>query len=680
MRMLELTVRLLTGTRYTDTSSGFRAFDREVLEFFARTYPSEYMESVEALVQASYEGFRIVEIPIGMNARAGGDPSTMHAKLAYHYFRVIVTLLVRSRRRPPRAAPDASGARSGVVLEPASAEPTRHEAVRTSDAERRRLAGRSDQPAGTAMTPSLLAALLAGEADGLDQIGEMSPRTHAAVFVATVICVGFILRLVRRHGLRSKYTLLWLSLAVVLAALGVFPGLLVAASRVLGINYPPAAFLTLATGFLFLIVIQFSWELSRIEERTRMLAGACGPARRRGRSPAQRPRRGRYPCPTRPGPNANTARPTAPPRVTPRPGTPRSRTRPDPGLRLRRHSVPVTTVSDRPTTSPPARLAYEPSLDGLRGLALMAIIVYHSGLDWAPGAFLSVSTFFTLSGFLITALLLAEHQRDGGISLRQFWSRRLRRLLPASVAVIAAITAAAIWFADSTQLARLRGDALASLAYVANWRFIATGDSYAAGFESPSPFTHFWTLAIEEQFYVALPLLVVLVLAVARGSRRMLSVVFIALTVASLLWSMHLESSGATTDRLYFGTDVRCAELFAGALLAVWWMRRDDPLGRPWTAVGAGVGAARAGDHAPVVDGGGSHRARLLPRRPARVCGADPAGHPRMPRWRRAGLAGDPLATRWCGSARSPTAPICCTTRCCCGSASSRRCRRWYGC
>lgn len=108
MRMLELTVRLLTGTRYTDTSSGFRAFDREVIEFFARTYPAEYMESVEALVYANYEGFRIVEVPIGMNARAGGDPSTMHAKLAYHYFRVIVTLLVRARRRPAerrRAAP-----------------------------------------------------------------------------------------------------------------------------------------------------------------------------------------------------------------------------------------------------------------------------------------------------------------------------------------------------------------------------------------------------------------------------------------------------------------------------------------------------------------------------------------------------------------------------------------------
>ncbi len=127
MRMLELTVRLLTGTRYTDTSSGFRAFDREVLEYFARTYPSEYMESVEALVQASYEGFRIVEVPIGMNARAGGDPSTMHAKLAYHYFRVIVTLLVRSRRRPRRDAPDAAA--TAVSLEPASAEPIGRDAA-----------------------------------------------------------------------------------------------------------------------------------------------------------------------------------------------------------------------------------------------------------------------------------------------------------------------------------------------------------------------------------------------------------------------------------------------------------------------------------------------------------------------------------------------------------------------
>jgi peptidoglycan/LPS O-acetylase OafA/YrhL len=238
----------------------------------------------------------------------------------------------------------------------------------------------------------------------------------------------------------------------------------------------------------------------------------------------------------------------------------------------------VTTLTAPADAPPAAALPYEPGLDGVRGLALLAIIVYHSGLDWAPGAFLSVSTFFTLSGFLITALLLAEQHRGGRISLSRFWSRRLRRLLPASLVCIAGITLAAVVFADSTQLSRLRGDALAALAYVANWRFIAAGDSYAAGFESPSPFTHFWTLAIEEQFYIALPVVVVGVLLVARGSRRALTAVLGLLTVASLGWSIHLEGLGASTDRLYFGTDVRCAELLVGALLAVWWMRRDEPL------------------------------------------------------------------------------------------------------
>lgn len=108
MRSLELTVRLLTGRRFTDTSSGFRAFDAEVLEYFARTYPSEYMESVEALVNCVYEGFRVVEVPIEMNDRAGGAPSTMHLKLAYHYLRVIVTLLARARRRPGSGTPAVS--------------------------------------------------------------------------------------------------------------------------------------------------------------------------------------------------------------------------------------------------------------------------------------------------------------------------------------------------------------------------------------------------------------------------------------------------------------------------------------------------------------------------------------------------------------------------------------------
>lgn len=123
-----------------------------------------------------------------------------------------------------------------------------------------------------ALPSSLTGPLLAADVDGLDEFGEMTPRTHALVLLATLLCVVFILRLVRRYGLRSKYSLLWLTLAVLLAALGVFPGLLVAASRLVGIHYPPAAFLAVAVGALFLIVIHFSWELSRLEERTRILS------------------------------------------------------------------------------------------------------------------------------------------------------------------------------------------------------------------------------------------------------------------------------------------------------------------------------------------------------------------------------------------------------------------------
>ena len=218
-------------------------------------------------------------------------------------------------------------------------------------------------------------------------------------------------------------------------------------------------------------------------------------------------------------------------------------------------------------------IGYHRGLDGLRGLALVAIFVYHSGAGWVPGAFLSVSTFFTLSGFLITALLLVERERTGRISLRAFWARRLRRLLPASLAAVSLIVIAAVALADSGQMGRLRVDALAALAYVANWRFIAAGDTYGAAFASPSPLTHFWTLAIEEQFYVVLPLVVVLALGRTRSLRR-IGVVFGLLLAASVIWGNILVNSGATISRLYFGTDTRAAELAAGSLLAIWWQSR----------------------------------------------------------------------------------------------------------
>ncbi len=111
MRLLEFTLRVLSGRTFTDTSSGFRAFGRPVLEFFARTYPSEYMESVEALLAATYEGFRIVEVPIQMHERAGGTPSNIRIKLAYHYVRLMVSLVTNASRRRPGS--DRARARAG---------------------------------------------------------------------------------------------------------------------------------------------------------------------------------------------------------------------------------------------------------------------------------------------------------------------------------------------------------------------------------------------------------------------------------------------------------------------------------------------------------------------------------------------------------------------------------------
>jgi peptidoglycan/LPS O-acetylase OafA/YrhL len=236
-----------------------------------------------------------------------------------------------------------------------------------------------------------------------------------------------------------------------------------------------------------------------------------------------------------------------------------------------------SAVADVAPEEPSISLGYHPALDGLRGLALLAIIVYHSQVGWAPGAFLSVSTFFTLSGFLITGLLLVEHRRTNRISLGGFWSRRLRRLMPAATAAVIAIVFATWIFGDSTQLARMRGDALASLGYVANWWFIGQGDQYGASFASPSPFTHFWTLAIEEQFYVVLPALVTVVLAVSRGSRRALAWVFGAIVALSMARAFILLSRQVSFDRLYWGTDIRVVEFISGSYLALAWSYRPNP-------------------------------------------------------------------------------------------------------
>ena len=220
-------------------------------------------------------------------------------------------------------------------------------------------------------------------------------------------------------------------------------------------------------------------------------------------------------------------------------------------------------VVRRPTGS--GRLAHIAALDGVRGLAVLAVVVYHLDADLLPGGFLGVSLFFTLSGFLITNLLVAEWRATGTIDLGSFWSRRFRRLLPASVAGIAlVIVLSPAWTAN--QLASLPGDVAGALGYVANWRFITGGDRYGAGFEAPSPLLHYWSLAIEEQFYLVVGALTV-VLAAGRSLRRWLTV-FGLLGVVSIIATVVLHDP-LETDRIYFGSLTRMAELIAGVLLAL---------------------------------------------------------------------------------------------------------------
>jgi peptidoglycan/LPS O-acetylase OafA/YrhL/lysophospholipase L1-like esterase len=231
-----------------------------------------------------------------------------------------------------------------------------------------------------------------------------------------------------------------------------------------------------------------------------------------------------------------------------------------------------------------SRAARHPALDGLRGFALVAILCFHSGFPWAKGAIFSVSTFFTLSGFLITGLLIDEHAEHGRIDLKRFWTRRIRRLLAAQLMALLGIALFAIFVADADQLHRLRLDALSTLVNFANWRFILSGQSYADLFRAPNPVLHTWSLAIEEQFYVLFPVVVAGVLTFARGRRRALGVVLVALILASIGLNLVFR---ADHTRVYYGTDTRLAELLLGGLLAL--------------VVGSGGGVELASRPRPVV-------------------------------------------------------------------------------
>ncbi len=208
-----------------------------------------------------------------------------------------------------------------------------------------------------------------------------------------------------------------------------------------------------------------------------------------------------------------------------------------------------------------------PGLEGLRTPALIAVLIYHQDHSLVPGGFLSVSLFFTLSGFLITSLLLREHDRSGRIDVTRFWSRRVRRLLP--VATVGLAFAAYVAWATRGEalLPSIASDIRWAALNLANWRFVTTDTSYAHALSEPSTVTHYWSLAIEEQYYLVYPVVALLSL---RWGRRGLGVVLAAATAFSI--AMQLITGGG--DRAYFGTDTRLAELAIGGLVAVFWTPR----------------------------------------------------------------------------------------------------------
>jgi len=249
--------------------------------------------------------------------------------------------------------------------------------------------------------------------------------------------------------------------------------------------------------------------------------------------------------------------------------------------------------------------AHQPALDGLRAIAVAVVVLYHLDYYWFSGGYLGVDTFFVLSGYLITSLIINEQQRNGTINVRAFWVRRFKRLLPAAILLILGVAAYAEFVASSDQFATLRGDSLATLGYVANWRLILANASYFELWSEASPLRHMWSLAIEEQFYVLWPLLMLMLVGRRNGKLGLLLGFCVAGSVASVAAMAYLAEH-SDRSRAYYGTDARVHTILIGAALAVILHRRPPTTANALRAVhvagafGAvvmGVAFVRLGDN-----------------------------------------------------------------------------------
>ena len=217
------------------------------------------------------------------------------------------------------------------------------------------------------------------------------------------------------------------------------------------------------------------------------------------------------------------------------------------------------------TTPRPANLRQLPGLDGLRAFAVLAVIAYHLNPRLLPGGYLGVDVFFVISGYLITAFLLAEIGQSGGLRLRRFWTRRARRLFPALAVLLVVVTVLARLFATDA-LGRMQADVLSAVFFVFNWRLVAQHDSYLGSLGRPPLLLHLWSLSVEEQFYLLWP---VTLLFLARRARRgvIVGTALVGAAVSAFLMAILYRSGNPSA--VYFGTETHAEGLMIGAALAV---------------------------------------------------------------------------------------------------------------
>ncbi|MDW4582218.1 acyltransferase family protein [Staphylococcus saprophyticus] len=211
---------------------------------------------------------------------------------------------------------------------------------------------------------------------------------------------------------------------------------------------------------------------------------------------------------------------------------------------------------------------YMPGLDGLRAIAVIGIIIYHLNKQWLSGGFLGVDTFFVISGYLITSLLLFEYESTGVINLKQFWLRRIKRLIPAVLVLVVTVTLATLIFKPE-QIISIKHDAFAAIFYVSNWWYIATDVNYFEQFAF-MPLKHLWSLAIEEQFYIVFPIVLIALLLKIKKYRNV-TLIFWIISLISLLLMVWIPQPHMQHSRVYFGTDTRLQTMLLGVILAFIW-------------------------------------------------------------------------------------------------------------